>query len=76
MLGDLKTSIHTPLDFWTWMIQLESIEHDYIRIPSLSITSKFQACVERRVLNLELDVMKGPCSIPVWLLITGRACLI
>ena len=30
-LGDLKTSIHAPLDFWTLMIQLESIVHYYIR---------------------------------------------
>ena len=25
------TSVHESLDFWTEMIQLESIEHDYIR---------------------------------------------
>ena len=27
---DLQTSVHAPLDFRTWMIQLKSIEHDYI----------------------------------------------
>ena len=25
-----KSSVHAPLDFWTYMIQLESIDHDYI----------------------------------------------
>ena len=30
----VKVALSTflPLDFWTWMIQLESIEHDYIRM--------------------------------------------
>ena len=26
------TFVHAPLDFWTFMIESESIEHDYIRI--------------------------------------------
>ena len=44
------------------MIQLESIEHDYI---SLSLTSKCKVSPERRVLDLESEIMRGPGSIPL-----------
>ena len=47
---------------WTYMIQLESIEHDYI---SLSLTSKCKVSPERRVLDLESEIMRGPGSIPL-----------
>ena len=46
------------------MIHLESIEHDYIRSLSLSLTSKCQLSPERRVLDLESEVMRGLGSIP------------
>ena len=52
-LGDLYTSVHAPLGFWTWMIQVESIENDYILIQSLSVTSKCEISVERSMLDLE-----------------------
>ena len=44
------------------MIPLESIEHDYI---SLSLTSKCKVSPERRVLDLQSEVMRGPGSIPL-----------
>ena len=44
------------------MIQLESTEHDHI---SLSLTSKCKVSPERRVLDLESEVMRGPGSIPL-----------
>ena len=44
------------------MILLESKEYDYIR--SLSLTSKCQVSLERIVLDLESEVMRGLGSIP------------
>ena len=38
-LGDLETSVYAPLDFWTKMLKLESIEQNYIR----SLKSVLQA---------------------------------
>ena len=48
------------------MIELESIEHDYIRNLNLSLTSKCQLSPERIVLDLESEVMRGLSSIPAW----------
>ena len=31
-LENLETSVHAPLDSWTKVFNLESIEHDYVRI--------------------------------------------
>ena len=41
---------------------LEFIEHDYVHETSLSLTSKCQISPERRVFDLESEVMRG--SIP------------
>ena len=49
-----------PWSCTTLFFYLESIEHDYIR--SLSLTSKCQVSVERIVLDLESEAMRGPGS--------------
>ena len=55
LLRDLYTSVHAPLDVWTRMIQLESIDHDYIMILKSQYHKQisFQVSVEIRVLYLE-----------------------
>ena len=46
------------------MIWWESIEHDYIRSLKSQYYKRCQLSLERRVLNLESEVMRGLGSIP------------